>query len=86
MIKVKALEGFTLRRFAEIKMIERKNENDVDGHITKEDVFECPEDLAKYLTNEIENPANRPLVEVIETEKEEIKEMPKKKKTEKKKK
>ena len=81
MIKVKALEGFTLKRFAEIKMVERKNENDVDGHITKDDVFECPEDLAKYLTNEIENPAKKVLVEVIEIIPEQKEEVKTKKKT-----
>ena len=72
MIKVRALEGFTLRRFHEINMIERANKNDVDGHITKGDIFECPVDLAMYLTNdpslETPNPVNRATVEVIEVE------------------
>jgi len=82
MIKVKALEGFTLRRFNEIKNLIRANQDDKDGHISKDDTFECPEDLAKYLTNETQNPANRALVEVIEIIPEQKKEVAKKKKTE----
>lgn len=82
MIKVKALEGFTLGRFSEIKIVERANPNDVNGHITKGDIFECPEDLAKYLTNETVNPANRALVELIEVAPEQKKEVKTKKKTE----
>lgn len=66
MIKVKALEGFSFGRFKEIKNLIRTNSEDREGHISKDDIFECNEEIAKYLTNEIENPAKRKLVEVIE--------------------
>lgn len=66
MIKVKALEGFSFGRFAEIKNLIRANSEDKEGHISKDDIFECNEEIAKYLTNEIENPAKRELVEIIE--------------------
>lgn len=67
MIKLKAKESFTLGRFAEIRMIERVNAQDKDGHIGKGDLFECEKDLAKYLLNETPNPANRAVVEKVET-------------------
>lgn len=66
MIKVKALEGFSFGRFAEIKNLIRANSEDKEGHISKDDIFECNEEIAKYLTNEIENPVKRELVEIIE--------------------
>lgn len=66
MVKVKAKENFTLGRFAEIKNLVRATKYNKDGAIIANDIFECPEDLAKYLTNETPNPVKRAVVEVIE--------------------
>lgn len=85
MIKLKAKESFTLGRFAEIKMIERVNSQDKDGHIGKGDLFECEKNLAKYLLNEIPNPVNRAVVETVETIPEEKKIIKEQKEVEKKK-
>lgn len=77
MIKLKALEEFTLGEFDKLKNIKRfdNTQNNV-GRIYKNDEFDCDEKLAKYLTNETPNPANRPVAELIEyeAEKEEAKE------------
>lgn len=66
MVKLKAKENFSLGRFAEIKNLVRANGTGTEGRLGKNDIFECEEDLAKYLTNEIKNPVNRAVVEVIE--------------------
>lgn len=86
MIKVRAKEDFTLARFAETKDVVRNNQNYCkEGMFYKGDIFVCNEDLVKYLTNEIENPVKRAVVEVVEiipekqeVKKEEKKEEPKK--------
>ena len=81
MVKVKALEGFTLGRFAEIKNLVRAAGKGMDGKIEKGDVFECEEDLAKYLTNETPNPVNRAVAEVIEIAPKKVEKEEKPKKT-----
>ena len=65
MIKLEALESFTLERFGEIKNIERAGK-DAKGFINKNDKFECEKDLANYLLGD--NPLKRPVVKVIEVE------------------
>lgn len=65
MIKLEALENFTLERFSEVKNIERVGK-DTKGFINKNDKFECEKDLADYLLGA--NPLNRPVVKVIEVE------------------
>lgn len=69
MIKLQALEDFTLSRIKEVKNLvryqDRKHE---ENKIEYKDIFECEKDLANYLLNEkgFENPINRAVVEVIE--------------------
>lgn len=74
MVKVEAIEDFTLQAFDELKNIVRKNKNS-RGHLYKEDVFECTEEMAKYLTGD--NEKNKVVVKVLEVipalEKEEVK-------------
>ena len=76
MIKVEALQDFTLSRFDEIENIERVR-MDEKGRIFIGDKFECEKELCDYLLGA--NPINRPVVKVIEVipEKIEIKEEPK---------
>lgn len=67
MVKLKALETFSLGRFDELKNLERANaNNDLEGKLYKDDIFECELDLAKYMLNETANPVNRAVVEIIE--------------------
>lgn len=72
MIKVKVIEDFTLRDFDKLKNIVR-NRSNVKGKLFKDDIFECSEEMARYLTGE--NILGKTVVEVIEVEpkKEEIK-------------
>lgn len=73
MIKVKVIEDFTLKDFNKLKNIVRTNKK-VEGSLFKDDIFECDEEMAKYLTGG--NALNKVVVEVIEVEpvKQEIKE------------
>ena len=63
MIKVEALEDFTLKRFEELKNIQRKSKEQ-KGKLFAGDIFECDEKMADYLTGN--NPINRAVVKVIE--------------------
>lgn len=76
MIKVEALQDFTLARFDEIENIERAGKN-LKGYINKNDKFECEKELCDYLLGE--NPLGKAVVKVIEVipAKVEIKEEPK---------
>ena len=65
MIKLKALENFTLERFNEIQDIERAGKEQKNW-INKNDTFKCGKDLADYLLGD--NPLKRPVVKVIEIE------------------
>lgn len=65
MIKLKALENFTLERFNEIQDIERAGKEQKNW-INKNDTFKCGKDLADYLLGD--NPLKRPVVKVIEVE------------------
>lgn len=67
MIKLKALENFTLERFNEIQDIERAGKEQKNW-INKNDTFKCGKDLADYLLGD--NPLKRPVVKVIEIESE----------------
>jgi len=72
MVKVEAIEEFTLRDFAELKNVERKGRKE-DGRIFVGDTFECTEGMRDYLLGN--NALNRAVVKVIEIipeEKEEI--------------
>lgn len=74
MIKLQAKENFTLAEFKRLKNIIRATSYNLDGRLIKGDIFETDEELAKYLTNETPNPANRPVVEILEVKKKEVKE------------
>ena len=63
MIKVEVIEGFTLKDFGLLKNIVRKNA-DKFGELFVGDVFECDEEMAKYLTGG--NKLNKVVVKVIE--------------------
>ena len=66
MYKLIAKEDFNIKDFDKLKNIERiDKEKDVKGKIFKDDTFECDEKMTKYLTNEVKNPAKRPLAKVI---------------------
>lgn len=65
MIKLQALENFTLERFNEIQDIERAG-REQKNWINKNDVFKCGKGLADYLLGD--NPLKRPVVKVIEVE------------------
>ena len=63
MIKVEALQDFTLARFDEIENIERAGKN-LKGYINKNDKFECEKELCDYLLGA--NPLSKKVVKVIE--------------------
>ena len=64
MVKVKVIEGFTLKRFNELINIKRKNVNDDEkGKLYIGDEFECELEMFKYLTGE--NKEKRAFVEKI---------------------
>ena len=63
MIKCKVIEEFTLKRFDEIKNIQRVSKDQI-GRLYVGDIFECNKDLAEYLTGG--NAKKKVVVEVIE--------------------
>ena len=65
MVKLEALEDFTLRKFKDIRNIQRNDPNkNQDGWIYLGDIFDCDEDMYNYLTGQ--NPYQRTFVKVIE--------------------
>ena len=62
-IKVEALQEFTLARFGELKNIERKRIEE-KGKLFVGDKFECEKELADYLLGE--NPLGKAVVKIIE--------------------
>ena len=75
MIKAEVLKEFTLGRFNELKNIKRANaSNNEKGRLYKDDMFECEEGLAKYLTGD--NAYKDVFIKVIEIVPE-VKEEPK---------
>ena len=79
MIKVEALQEFTLARFDEIENIERTRRSE-EGKLFTGDKFECEKELADYLLGA--NPLGKAVVKVIEVipAKVETKEEPKEEK------
>lgn len=65
MIKVEAIEDFTLKEFKKLNNIKRKLSN-VDGMIFKGDTFECSKEMVKYLMGG--NKQGKIVVKVIEFE------------------
>lgn len=79
MVKVKVIENFYLGRFHEIQNLIRNSGGNEPGFLYLDDVFECTEDLAEYLTKT--NAKQRAFVEIIEVIPEKIssiKEIPEK--------
>ena len=65
MIKCEVIKEFTLERFDELKNIERKT-FDTKGKLYVGDIFECTEEMAKYLMGS--NKDKQVVVKVIEVE------------------
>ena len=63
MIKCEVIKEFTLERFNELQNIQRKK-IDTQGKLYVGDIFECSEELAKYLTGS--NEKGSVVVKVIE--------------------
>lgn len=63
MIRVEAIDDFTLGRFNELKNVQRKR-LDTPGRLYKGDTFECTEELVDYLSGN--NKLNKVFVKVIE--------------------
>lgn len=77
MVKVEVIENFTLGEFNRVKNLVRKN-GEVKGNLLNAgDIFECDEDMYKYLTET--NALKKPFVKLIEVipAKVEVKETPK---------
>lgn len=68
MIKCAVIQEFTLERFDELKNIQRKSIN-TKGKLYVGDIFECTEEMAKYLIGD--NKDKHVVVKVIEVEPEE---------------
>ena len=65
MIKVEVIENFSLKKFDELKNVQRKNKEHNDkGYLFTGDTFECGEEMAKYLTGD--NPLKKRVVNIIE--------------------
>ena len=65
MIKVKAIEEFTLGKFKELKNIKRADETkNEDGQLHIGDVFECDTEMTDYLLGN--NDKNKVVIEIIE--------------------
>ncbi len=65
MVKVAVIEGFSLEKFDELQNIVRNDPNRNEyGKLYVNDVFECTEDMAKYLMGD--NKINKVVVKIIE--------------------
>ena len=65
MVKVQVTEQFYLGKFNELRNIQRYNPNKNDnGSLYKNDIFECDEEMLKYLTGK--NATGRSFVKLIE--------------------
>lgn len=68
MIKVEVIKEFTLGRYEELTNIVRKG-RDQHGKLFVGDIFECSEDMVKYLTGS--NSKNDVVVKILEVKPEE---------------
>lgn len=67
MIKCKVIKDFSLKKFDELKNLERYNKvKKENGQLYENDTFECTKEMAEYLTGN--NPVNEVVVEIIEVE------------------
>lgn len=68
MIKLKAIQNFTLKDYKKLKNIQSKQTDRENNKVYNQDIFECDEKMARYLLGE--NSQNIKVVEVIEVENE----------------
>lgn len=68
MIKLKAIQNFTLKDYKKLKNMQSKQINRENNKVYNQDIFECDEKMARYLLGE--NSQNIKVVEVIEIMKE----------------
>lgn len=80
MIKVKAIEKFTLKDFSKLRNIKR-NKLDIKGTLFVGDEFECDKEMADYLLGN--NPLNKQVIELVEITPEKSEEKPEGKQEEK---
>ena len=66
MIRVEVIEQFTLKDYEKIKDTIKRKSIDVKGTLFIGDIFECDEDMVKYLTGR--NELGKTVVKVIEVE------------------
>ena len=66
MIRVEAIQDFTLERFEDLKSIKRASARNKKGCLYLGDTFECDEDMVRYLTGD--NDEGTIVVKVIEVE------------------
>lgn len=64
MIKLKAIQDFTLKDYKKLKNIQSKKTDRENNKVYNQDIFECDEKMARYLLGE--NNQNIKVVEVIE--------------------
>ena len=65
MIRVEVIKEFTFGEFYKVKNLQRKQYNQV-GRLFVGDIFECDEDVARYLTGN--NKTGDVVVKVLEVE------------------
>lgn len=64
MIKLKAIQDFTLKDYKKLKNMQSKKTDRENNKVYNQDIFECDEKMARYLLGE--NNQNIKVVEVIE--------------------
>ena len=71
MVRVEVIEKFTLKDYAQLQNVERRN-GGTAGSLYVGDRFECSEDMAKYLMGD--NALNKAVVKLLEVDKSKEKE------------
>ena len=72
MIKCEVIKDFTLEKFDELKNIVRYNPNKKEiGRLYEKDIFECTEEMGKYLTGN--NNVKKIVVKILEVIPEDVK-------------
>ena len=64
MIKLKAIQDFTLKDYQKLKNMQSKKTDREKNKVYNQDIFECDEKMARYLLGE--NSQNIKVVEIIE--------------------
>lgn len=68
MIKLKAIQDFTLKDYKKLKNIQSKKTDRENNKVYNQDIFECDKKMARYLLGD--NSQNIKVVEIIEVENE----------------